>query len=81
MSTINICHGRYSLIASNVGDYISGYIAINDEGGHALCHQEFYEQDLEGVISHVIDPVTGGNQIIASDLRELLIRAGFRQRH
>lgn len=81
MSTINTSMGRYSLIAKNAGDHIKGSIAINDEGGGQLTTQEFNEHYLDDVINNVIFPVTGGNRVITSALREQMVKAGFEQPH
>ena len=79
MSTINTSMGRSSLKAKNTGDHIKGSIAINDEGGAPLTSQEFREHDLDDVVNNVIFPVTGGNRLITSALRDEMEKAGFRQ--
>ena len=81
MNTINTSLGRYSLIAKKSGGHIKGTIAINDEGGAQLTRQEFNEHDIDDVINNVIYPITGGNRLIASTLRDEMIKAGFVQRH
>lgn len=81
MSTINTSMGRYSLTAKNAGEQIKGSIAINDEGGAQLTAHEFNEHYLDDVINNVIFPVTGGNRVITSALREEMVKAGFEQPH
>jgi len=81
MSTISTSMGRYSLTAQNSGGHIKGAIAINDEGGAQLTRQEFNEHDVDDVVNNVIYPVTGGNRVIASAMRQKMIEAGFEQPH
>ncbi|MEN5016370.1 hypothetical protein ABEH87_08450 [Erwinia sp. Eh17-17] len=81
MSRINTSLGRYSLSAKNAGDHIKGSMAINDEGGTQLTLQEFHEHDLDDVVNNVIFPITGGNRVITSALRDEMVKAGFKQQH
>ncbi|SFN68355.1 hypothetical protein SAMN05216516_11410 [Izhakiella capsodis] len=82
MNTINTSMGRYCLKAEELKNgHINGSIAINDEGGTQLTVQEFDEHYLDDVINNIVCPLTGGNRPIASALRDIMLKAGFKQSH